>query len=258
MQERNLAYPAVSVSRDYGEYVDSIDIDVCAIADYLRARGISEDEIENLNIHFSGEEVRVGVDRYQLASYDHSQNYICMNSLEEIRRSHLINHARERSAMEKFLSRSMVHELEHKIARYNENLKQIADDYSRKVKLKTYFNAAVPLVAGGGAGTAVLSMNFMNEAASQVQNAGVMVMQLFCAASLGTAVYKKLSQKFRVPTPQEVYDNDPEELYVESIADRSDEQFVTITTKPVVCVTDEKLAFFAEVIQAERKKLREA
>ena len=47
----------------------------------------------------------------------------------------------------------MVHELEHKIARYNENLKQIADDYSRKVKLKTYFNAAVPLVAGVGAGT---------------------------------------------------------------------------------------------------------
>lgn len=257
MQERHLAYPAVSVAREYGEYLDSIDIDACAIADYLRMRSITEEEIENLSIHFSSEEVRVNEETYQLASYDHAKNYICVNSLQDVKRSYMTGHPFERTVMESYLSRAVVHELEHKVAHYNETLKSVTDEYSRRVKRKVYFNAAVPVVAGGVSSMAVMSVDFMNEAASNLQNAGVLGMQFFCAASLGVAVYKKLSQKFRVPTPQEVYNNDPEELHVEGIAEKSDENFVRICTKSVGYITDEKLAFLVDVIQAQRKRLRE-
>lgn len=47
------SFPAVSVDREYTELVSDFDVDIEAVAEYLRERGLNENEIGALSIHYS-------------------------------------------------------------------------------------------------------------------------------------------------------------------------------------------------------------
>jgi len=51
-------FPTISVDRSYGESTTHFDVDLEAITEYLRSRGLSDNEISDLSIHFSAEENR--------------------------------------------------------------------------------------------------------------------------------------------------------------------------------------------------------
>jgi hypothetical protein len=48
-------FPTVSIDRSYGELVDSIEIDLEAITAHLRAKGMTDEEILGLSLHFAKE-----------------------------------------------------------------------------------------------------------------------------------------------------------------------------------------------------------
>jgi hypothetical protein len=72
-------FPTISVDRSYGESVTSFDVDVEEITDYLRNRGMDDEAISNLTIHFSPEKKKdpTFADLHRIfGQYDTEKNHI--------------------------------------------------------------------------------------------------------------------------------------------------------------------------------------
>ncbi len=125
--------PTICVAANYGEHVDMFEVDVVGIVHYLRKRGISDQDIESLTIDFTDTSRLIfGADT--LGTYNRDEDVITMLSLESLRKVTRVPYRLYTEYEEIDLNKTLVHEIEHKVAKGNVELQKILAAYLDKRK----------------------------------------------------------------------------------------------------------------------------
>ena len=194
--------PTISVATNYGEHVEMFEVDVVGIVHYLRKRGISDKDIESLTIEFTDtSRMTFGVDT--LGTYNRDEDVITMLSLESLRKVTRVPYRLYTEYEEIDLNKTLVHEIEHKVAKGNVELQKILAAYldKRKKEFATFIYS--------------IPQRIVDERGDDIVN------------QFATETYK----------------NNPEEIYVEKIAQESRETFVRLAPKYVDFLTVEAVDF---------------
>jgi len=144
--------PAVSVAVEFGQHVKSFDVDLPALTEYLRERGVPDAEIEGLQINFPHADQPTDQRGMMQAVYDRSSDTIDMYSFEEVRMASRTAHPGFDYLVENKLNGSLRHELEHKIATGKPKLRRASINYRRRTRIVNELKRVGVLGAGYFAG----------------------------------------------------------------------------------------------------------
>lgn len=246
--------PSVSMSLGYGEYVESFDVDIVGIVDYLRDKGIPDDEIENLQINFVEKDGNEG-DWMKYAAYMGSTDTIEMLSLNALQKAHLTAHSlhSEEAAIE--LSQHLVHELEHKIATKNEELQQREKAFYRKIKEMVLVRGLGAIGLGAGAGMGTVAVLQANELLVHPDVYGFSPLQVIACLAVAKGVMMGAEKVWPLPSEEYKYVNDPEEIHVRKIAETTDKKFVSFHPKPIDRTTVDQIDFRIRLLRTLRDEL---
>ncbi len=124
-------FPKIVVDREYGKFVDYIDLDLQKISDHLRNSGLTDEQILETNINLKS---RVAGERHlgtNLGKYNRFNNNVNIYALEVLANNKLSEEKKEEFA-EGNINHTIVHELEHRIASFDK--KQAKENIKYHIK----------------------------------------------------------------------------------------------------------------------------
>lgn len=241
--------PSINVSTSYGHYLNSFDVDVNGIVHYLRTKGVSDEQIESLTIDFSDIEKTVGGKHNLLGEYDVNTDAITLYPVETLRSMSRNKFYAYDTVSTDSINKTLVHELEHKIAKYDADLQDKNVRWRKKMARKVVAILGWRFAAGAGLSMAIISSP-LNDVLTSVGMNGTSskVVELAGAVCIGLAVSSNLIEKADVDKHKHyAYINEPEEKYVREVADASEEKFIEIQSRYVDFDTPESLKWETEV-----------
>lgn len=224
-------FPAISVDLAYGELVNDIDPDIEAIAELLREKGLSDEEIDATKIHFGGiSKEHIGGNQ-ELARYNPKDKTITMHAnLVEAARTNLLPAISRHTGfgkayeavndrLEGGLNTTLRHELEHRISDNDGNHEE-KRQYRLSHLKKQLFNTAL-WVGGAIAGvkSAEHSLENLPESAA---------MGLFGVAAVSMYLGHKETSAW---IARRSYKNDPEEKRANFAMQHDPRSYLNISLK---------------------------
>lgn len=121
MSTESDVFPIVSVDRSYGELVGDIDIDLASIADHLKSKGLSDIDIRELSIVFTGVNALA---QGENGSFNKIQKRIALHQRE-------VN-----EDVDMNVTKTLVHELEHYAALFDDEFVHEVQDFKRSMAVE--------------------------------------------------------------------------------------------------------------------------
>lgn len=139
------AFPTIIIDRTYGAVVDNFDINLSGLTEHLRAKGLSDEEITHLTIEFTGDDGITEHGRYitrEQGAYTKGSNKIEVNQPTDFfTYTAPYTHDPKRTAVVSSdarvsfrVTKTVVHEVEHYIQDFDEELQHEVDELSEKSK----------------------------------------------------------------------------------------------------------------------------
>jgi hypothetical protein len=239
-------FPVISVDTAYGEVVDSLDVNLAKVVDYLKDGGFSNEEIGQLSIHFSAENMQSedGL-RVTQGNFIKDEQVINLFYLNQLVKNSKCGNPFWDYAENRLMSSTLIHELEHAVATKDEVQQEKNACYDRLVDEKRHsiLGKSAVLSVLSCAGTAAMgaelyySMAIENHPNIAIPySVGVAALSLLAGDRAGKAFKKK---KLTNEYLHEVYLNRPEEIRCrkaqeieEAAADATNVSLVNMATKP--------------------------
>lgn len=232
--------PVVEVSIDYGKHVNSLEVDVASIVQYLRDGGASDIDIENLRIKFTNKD---GVDGNSITfgTYESKADTIeilpmsIINNCNTISEMHLdgISNSTIDRVLSDDVSKTLRHELSHKLARNNEDIQQQVESFYSKSKRTVLVRGIGSISLGLVSGFGITSIPEVSELLSRPDLDGIKPLYILGVIGIANYVTKGIEKVWPSLSKRDLYMNDPEEIHVRKMTDLSDEMFVRFQTKSV-------------------------
>jgi predicted Zn-dependent protease with MMP-like domain len=216
-------FPKIVVDREYGKFVDYIDLDLQKVSDHLRNSGLTDEQILETNINLKS---RVAGERHlgtNLGKYNRFNNNVNIYALEILANNNLSDEQKDEFA-EDIINHTIVHELEHRIASFDKKLAKENRNYHIK---ETVTNIRML----GMLGLASL-VNFGGlQSYNQITNMAPPLPVIIGGSVLVFMGMNSLEKKFFREQHYNEYLNRPEELRAEKAAKNYKDSLITLTLK---------------------------
>ena len=219
MSVENDIFPTVSVDRSYANLVSDIDVDLAAITEYLRTKGLSDSEIMSLSIAFSG------------------------TTAEEQGANGLFNKQEKRISLHQRpidehtsvkMTKTLVHELEHFAVIFDDEFQVLLKEYYAGMA-QTIVNEMEQGVVGSSLAIGERAMKQLGELGSTVFRTdqheaswktvskdviglGMSALSLVGMVGLDLLISRRLAST-HAKKDAEVYKNNPDEIRAHAVAD---------------------------------------
>lgn len=232
--------PSVSVSIEYGKYVEDFDVDVEGITKYLEERGISDDAIANMEINFSSEqELEDGIVTY--GAYNREQDRLTISHASDIQEAARIGYSVPTEVRNIFLNKTVIHELEHKIAYHDGETDPETSRYLKNSLLKRFKK---PSLTAFATSSAVAYGPVTGEFLSRPDFYGFHPLRILGGAAVAsTVLYAMMKRSLARGLSYDEYLAKPEEIRAREAEEKYFNQFVTFKPKYVDEVTPERIAY---------------
>jgi len=263
-------FPTFSMDRSYSDRLESIDIDLGAITQLMREKGMSDDEIMELSIYITDETMNVDFSSSPVAGrYFRDENKIVLYKLNTFLSSSVVYESSDgkttaasfdgNAMLTDRVTKTLVHELEHAILARDEAMIEsneayvegVIEQYGEKVsylkkKRIAQLGGAAVILAG-----ALIARNIWDDAAVQV--ASVLSLPAY---AVGVRAHSRRRQKKTITqlknNKYEIYINRPEEQQARKAADDYDGTLFAITQKEKTYPEGDAMNLILQIIAEER------
>lgn len=229
MSVENDIFPTVSVDRSYANLVSNIDVDLAAITEYLRTKGLTDSEIMSLSITFTGTTARK---QGANGSFNKQDKRISM---------HQRPIDNDTSAK---ITKTLVHELEHFAVLFDDEFQELLKEYYTRMA-QTIVNEMEQGVVGSSLATGERAMKQLGELGSTVFRTdqheaswksvpkdliglGMSALSLVGMVGLDMLVSRRLAST-HAKKDADIYKNNPDEIRAHNVAnDYSGQLLVSI------------------------------
>jgi hypothetical protein len=256
------AFPTVSVDRSYADALSSIDVDAMEIAAYLRERGMSDDDIGALTIHFSSE---ISREKSSQGTYRTAGRYQDESSLVTIYRPSVLfsykapiaEGSKEKLVVSgdtftnELVNETLVHELEHSLDFKTEVMVEVNGQHYKNMQERlTKRLRKIGIKAGMALATAYGAMTLGNHLTSEAIEAqgGDATASGFAftggtlaLAALATIGARRKMVKEADRVNREAYLSSPLEIKARAAESTHVKEFVTVNAKPELHESLEKI-----------------
>jgi len=217
-------FPTVAVSSEYGKYVDDIDIDLEKITEYLRAGGLSDEKIMNMSITLAGNTGRpIGI----AGRYYRTTQAIETFHLVDMQFAYSMGSKKIAQETDTEHSRTIIHELEHRIASFDKTQQQINQQFLKRARNKyTLRHAVIPYSGLMAVGASI------GESAERVMDIGHGTPLAIGITAVGSYLWnKRPNKRSEAYLFQNVYLKHPEEIRCRTAEEQNSDNIVSSVVK---------------------------
>lgn len=259
MSERAVdVMPTISMSIEYGEHLNSFDVDIEGLVEYLRERGLNDMQIQNLHIEFSAEPGMLN-EMPVYGMYEGGfKDKITMYTLEDVRLASRSAHASIDAKLLKKQNGTLTHELEHKIDAHS--LKATVDDnmYDQKIWLFRKAKELYSFLGGAAAGFLAGEVTGVNEFLDNHNVYGMPPLQALGAAAVGACTFLAARRFGLHGDPYSEYWKRPCEIKARAATENNLQEFIKFAPKYVEYLTTEQIDLGLEKLQELRKAVEDS
>ncbi len=216
-------FPTITVDREYGNFVDDLDLDANKITEHLRNSGLTDEQILQTNIHFRSKVVGRKYGCLRLGNYNKFTKKANIFALEFIANKKIPKEVKEKEAAA-VVNETVVHELEHRIA----SLDKQQAKANRKYHIDETFTNKRMLGMIGVAGLINYgSIQMYTELSNNQPTLPIMIASsLIVFMSINNAEKRIFSRQH-----YDEYRNRPEELRAENAANNYKDSLISLSLK---------------------------
>jgi hypothetical protein len=244
-------FPAISMDKLYGEVVDNFDVDIAKISDYLKNSGLSNEEIEQLSIHFSAESKQdESGNLVTMGNFEKDEQQINIFYLDQLIKTSKYSDPSKDLAQNELMSKTLVHELEHAVSMKDEIQQERNSDYDKSVDNQIDMVFKKSAIVGTMSSVATASFGLGLRYVTAMGNyshitipysMGAGVLSLIVGTYVMCAFEKR---KINDSYWHEVYLNRPEEVRCRNAEEITDTLFVDMVTKaPTECTLEQQKTY---------------